>query len=359
MGAHQAISMLYRLDGNPGLAAIQARLPHIEQSFPEVAGKIQLEELVGAELNSVYSAGIDYRNYRLRIVLLTTPTEETFIAGFVHHSFADGLGGVELMKRLFLPGVTRNVDNEERARRELSEEESRFSGVSALRLALSHLFRPTESDTSRVSKRRAITLLNLPLEQLRELKSELNCSLNELYLYGVATTLRHLYPGRLSSHILVPVNLRPRALQYALGNNLLVYPLRIDLLNLSLEAVLAACAPLRDLSSLAAHRAARDIVVKLPAPFRLRVLQRIAAISTCIATFVPQNSPIRQIGSQTVREQYGFPALLPGHEVGFGLTTYRNQFLVSITTASGQLMRGEEISRLFADSLRALMPWRS
>lgn len=354
MGAHQAISMLYKLSANPGFQAVAQRLPLIEQSFPEVADRIQLEELSSADLSSVYSEGIDYQRCRLRISLITTPEEEYYLASFVHHSFADGLGGVELMKRLFLPPVTRDLNAEAVARKDLLVEERGFSKTKAFQLSLAHLLRQAEIDFGNPSKARAIHLLSLPLTRLRKLKKDFNCSLNELYLYGVSSALRHIHPKRVRAHILVPVNLRPRALQHALGNNLLVYPLRVELKELSMNNVITASRPLRDLSSLSAHRSARNIVANLPSPLRQIILRRIAKISTCIATFVPQNSPERCLGNAVVTEQYGFPALLPGHEIGFGLSTYRNHFCVSIITAGSLLGREDEVGAIFTDSFTNL-----
>jgi len=362
LGYHQAISMLYVLDRAPTSPALEAAKNNVIQGFPETEGKVTIEVRRGLEQSSeeeavskIFSEGLDLLRSKLRVVSVKT-AERELMPALLHHGFADGMGGIELMKRLFVNPPTRDFSAETLAEAAYERNErDRFSLIGALSLACKHLFRNSEVQISKApQKERVLHFLSLPLEEIRRHKKDLSVTPNTLYLLGVSAVLSLLYPGKKSAHALVPVNLRPKNLSYTLGNKILVYPARLPLSGRReerVEMIAEQTKVLSDLSKLRDHLSARRLVSRLPRALRLPLLKRLSQTTSCIATFVPQNSRPRFLGEARVLEQYPFPALLPGHQIGFGLCTYQGNFSIGIVTTKELAGRGPELKATFKEAV--------
>lgn len=364
LGAHQGIAAASIFDGPPAKEELEKGVEKLNSIFPELKGRILLELIDRLELSEgeyvseFYSQGVSFPQTFFRLV--GGQTKRHFVLlGIVHHSIADGLGGIELVKRLFLDTLIRDPEQEAVAYKEfIKQEEECFSYSGALRVAKAQFKRPSESPPLSIGRAREIAYLSLPLNEMRTIKNAASCSLNELYLHGLTAIFKYLYPDSSSRRILLPVNLRTRGLQHTLGNYLLVVPIDLPLIHSTLEEQLRTIreisGTLTDLKKLEPFRSVRTFVSSLPGFLRRRILGQVAQGSTCIATFVPQNGPERFLGDAKLIEQYGHPALLPGHELGFGLMTNGGRFSVTVIVAGKYLGRAQQLINIFENRIRAL-----
>ncbi len=367
LGAHQAISAIYLFDRAPDAALLRKRVDSVPRTFPELTGAVTLamideQQHVNQFASTALSTGLDFPKEKLRFV--AGPVNGGYaIAGIIHHSVADGLGGMETMKRLFLDPEERDAEFERGGQTEFDRTAAEnFSYAKAITIAQRYLLSPARSakQTSEPhpSRQRELFFLLLDKDRLKELKRLTGTSLNELFLFGVRGVLRRLDRGAGEENILLPVNLRPRQLRLALGNYLLAIPIPVTLAESSarkaLEEIRTRTRSLTAPASIESWRAAQLFVCSLPRIFRRAALRKIAAKLRCIATYVPQKSARRQIGEATLVEQYGFPALLPGHELGFALMTYQERFAVTVVTAGGLLGRSAEFGRFFGEEMERL-----
>ena len=231
------------------------------------------------------------------------------------------------------------------------EEKESYSLKDGLRIGSKYIRARGERgkvNTADLDGKRKVVVASHPIKEARNLKNKLGCTLNELYLYGVGQVLKTFYPDGNNRTALVPVNLRPRGLRTTLGNYILVVPVELPLGDkFDLNSLRKVSEALGAKENLNAFRSARSFVLKLPRFLRMPTLARLAGASTCIATYVPDGVSKRELCGGKIVSEFGMPALLPGHELGFCLITTKDEFSVGITLAGSLIDEGPKAKAAF------------
>lgn len=353
LGAKQTITLTVEILGNIDFEALKDNISKLPEQFSEIDFSPPLSLIQKttslSDVAEIFSKG--NQKYPLEFYLIGD-NQRYFFVGLYHHSFCDGLGGLEIFRRIVEPGAKANLVRENEALQIFqSQERASYSLLKGVSVGAKYI--TAKSELNRVSPaqldgERKVVVVSRPIKDVRARKSQLSCSLNELYLFGVSQVLKTLYPQGKNRTALVPVNLRPRGLRTTLGNFILVVPVELPLEGqFDIASIKKVSTTLTELGNLSAFRSARSLVLKLPRWLRLPTLSRLARATSCIATYVPDGVTKRELCGGRIISEFGMPALLPGHELGFCLITTKDEFSVGITTAGRLLDRGQEAAAAF------------
>jgi hypothetical protein len=343
LGTKQTISLTVELRGNVDLEGLRKNISQLKLQFKDIYFD-PVFEVIPAEASLKNVEEIFSRGQKVPLEFhLVGKDEHYFFVGLYHHSFCDGLGGLEVFRRIVEPGGEANFLREEEAVKlfELEEKET-FSLKEGLKIGAKYIRAKAErvgAETS-LDPKRKVVVVSRPIKEVKNLKNKLGCTLNELYLFGVSQILKDFYPDGSNRTVLVPVNLRPRGLRTTVE-----VPLESEF-NLSKYQEISR--QLGSKENLNAYRSARSFVLMLPRFVRIPTFGKLARATTCIATYVPDGVTKRELCGARIVSEFGMPALLPGHELGFCLITTRDEFSVGITLAGSLLNRGEEAKTSFA-----------
>lgn len=279
----------------------------------------------------------------------------------VHHAMADGLGGMEILHHLCggmgpaaAPATTSApLPQPGRARR-------RASLTQALLQALRPAARSAVTGTN--SAERSFAQVELPLAELKRIRSGADVSLNAALLTLIGDGIRrfHLHRNRapVDLCVIVPFNLRAAIDRYALGNQITGIGLRLPTrLADPMEQLRRAGARIEAIRAQGAFGAVHLIArlnAWLPVPCR-RLLNRFMAARThCICTNMPGPRRPLKLGGATLLGEYGCAALLRGHGLGFAFVTYGRSVCISIVSDRRIVPDPWEIARCISESYEAL-----
>lgn len=358
LGANQTISLTVELSGQIDIEMLKGNISKLPLQFGEIDFAPQLSIIQKSssleDVEEIFSKG--NVKHPLEFYLVGDNRRSFFICLY-HHSFCDGLGGLEIFRRIVEPGAKASLVREEQANQTFQGQEiESYSLLKGLRVGAKYLAAKSELEKvsrSELNGQRKVVVISRPIKEVREQKNKLGCTLNELYLFGVGQVLNALYQDTVKRTALVPVNLRPRGLRTTLGNFILVVPVELPLENqFDLAALTEVSNKLGNIKSLSAFRSARSLVLKLPRFLRLPILSKLARATSCIATYVPDGVTKRELCGAKIISEFGMPALLPGHELGFCLITTKEEFSVAITTAGGLINLGAKARSAFESIFR-------
>jgi hypothetical protein len=360
LGAHQAIAMVTELQGTLNVVELQQRVQSLTKRWKALPFPPQLclHSSRQVTVDTLISRGIADLTHPLEFHCISHPSGERFtFVIMLHHSFTDGLGTIEFYRALAVPKEIPEppcelIDEFDRDERE------KFSLISALQAAWRYLFIPKQNPGQPLSSQRAICSFSTEIQEIKRIKNSLNLTFNQIYLICIHEVLKKVYPDLKQATVLVPVNLRPRALRYAFGNYLLVAPIILKLKNSNRKSaaqdIKANSEELNSEKHIICIRSARRLIINLPSWLRKIGLILIAKRSLCIATYVPDMLSGTSFCGAAVISRYGIPALLPGQELGFCLMTSKDSFCISTVTAGRFIGRGEELLAIFQEALHTL-----
>ena len=354
LGAKQTISLVVELDGPLNILALRDHIARLKEQFSEInfLPTLNIVQAVPS-LNlvaKIFSNGNVNNPLEFHLV---GENNKFFLVCLYHHSFCDGLGGLEVFRRIVEPKIE-NVSAREHEALELfkRQEKDSFSLLNGLKTGIKQIGARNLLGVNNLSyaldQERRIEIISRPIKEIRELKQKLGCSLNELYLYSVSQILRSLFLESKNHTALVPVNLRPRGLKTTLGNFILVVPVRLPSeIEFKLDSFKEISSSLESKENLSAYRSAISLVLRLPRFVKLPILSKLASLSTCIATYVPDSITKRDLCGAKIVKEFGMPALLPGHKIGFCLITTKDEFSLGITTAGDLIDQGVKARAAF------------
>lgn len=320
--------------------------------------EIQSSEELFAALSQELSTGVDPRFAPWRVCIIVGGRPQlTGMLFMVHHSFADGIGGMELLEALCDKQFTLRTGHPSPAR-------GSGLSLSALSRLANDLASPLRerSLTGVNSPTRELHARSFPLEALRNIKRALRVSLNDVYLGLLAGTMHHYLKFHRRSlemvRAIMPVNARPLSARHSLGNHLTGVGVAlaisssdpvewIRLVHECTQQLKASGAP--DAYALLARLSSR-----LPPPVQRTLYRVFSRRTSFIATHFPDSSRERSLGGSRILSNYGVPALLPHNGLAFCLLTYAQQACFSVVTDPAIVPDGEKLVRFFEDAMMNL-----
>ena len=210
------------------------------------------------------------------------------------------------------------------------------------------------------SRERCIHLIELDLATLRSFRSLSHASLNDIYLTLVQRTVFLLTEGskRPSAHrAIVPVSLRSISQRHLCGNYLTGVGLELPQLSESplesLKRVQSRSGQLREKSVIEGYARLGEFSATLPALIQKPFVEYLARRTSFICTNVPESARPRYLAGAKILANFGIPALMKGHGLGFCFVSYNGKGCVTVVSDRQIVPNGTEFNRLFHEETEA------
>lgn len=268
----------------------------------------------------------------------------------LHHALADGIGGMEILDAV----CSRSRDDEGNTQEELHAPIQPQPSHTRVRKTLNILrrlvqmpfeFRPKTVLNGKNSGNREITTVEFPLSSLNQLKRHFEVTLND-FLLGILSRVLELHEvqarksqtGSVPKYLraIIPVTTRSRHNYTAVGNNLEAGCVLLPLGGLGLlEKFHFVHQQLTDLKQ-HPQKHSLSVLSPLAVLVPLRIRQRLcdyqARTTNFICTNVPGPKRHRYFCGAQIISNFGLPALLTDHGVGFCLMSYAGKECIGIIT---------------------------
>ncbi len=341
----------------------------LEYHFPKLHfTNIHSRQDFVAKVSEVFAESFDYSRPLWRFTLVVCePVGLVGVLFKLHHAFADGVGGLEMID--WWCSATRDVHVEVRKReasRETGHEtgqvesiasaadEITASGVLRRPAGLLHWLGgfaglPLRGPLNgRNSNKRELQFLRFPHAEIRRLKRRFGVSSNDVLLGIIASGVgkyaeRRHAKGQGSElrklRVVVPVSLRKPSARLLLGNHLSGVPVAIPLMSSSRSSdaarmiapqevedqirVVGSCMrELKNRGAFGTYAHLANLVAHLPYWLRRISCQHQARRTSFICTNMPSSVRPRFFFGAQILENHGVAALMEGHGAAFGLITY-------------------------------------
>lgn len=311
---------------------------HIEAIFDE---SLRSREDLDRCASKIFSAGLDLRQPLWRLVFVSSESVHGLLY-MIHHGFVDGMGALNLLHAFCSDSATA-LPNDPRPAKEVVESDGiGFKKWRSLFRLLQESITPVTPSAvnGRNSGVRQISTLELPLSELRHLKTTLGGSLNDLLLTLVSSALRatHLREHKplLDLRVIMPVSLRRPAALFALGNHLTGVGIRLPLGIASptgrLRAVKEYVDRIKRDGSFGAYALLGRLQSRLPAWLQARLCNAAARRNHFICTNMSGPRKEQFIGGARILGEYGAPALLRDQGIAFSFISYADKLCLSIVS---------------------------
>lgn len=279
----------------------------------------------------------------------------------IHHSLADGIGGIELVYAMLdsqvnrlpgrhLPPLPQNPDKATlRQQIRAVTREIRSSSIAS-------------SFNGANSNNRRFIMLDFDKAELTLLKRLVSAGFNDLLLAAVAVSSRY-YQERCkkpltSLRAVIPINLRTSKERYDLGNRLTgaSFPLSLATdIKQQLEETTETINRMRKSGAFSAYSMLARGISRLPAKAQLWFYRQQIGRTNFICTNMPGPLSPQTIANVPLSSLYIFPALMPGHGMGYGFYTYCNKVHVSLTFDPAIIADESLMRQCLRDAFRDLL----
>ncbi len=388
----QVIAAFLPLDSVPDHRALEKRFESILPIFPRLKCKVlkekrlqwiedrefslnnHLELRYEPSINSLsdltrfaseeFSRGIDESRPLWRFIVITNSNQSgrdllspgaafgaPFAAGLfcLHHSLADGRGALEILNTLFAksPELSMSVYHQEQAPHSVASGKSQprraFSLWSSLRKVAAEALVPCARSplNGTNSASRVLSTLDLPLAEIRRIKTACGCSANDVLLGVLATALRRYHEAidqipRNDLRAVMPVSLRNISAKRCLGNHLSAVGVRLPITMVDpveqLRVISSYISKLKHEGAFGAYAVLGRIGARLPARLQTYFCQRQAKRTNFICTNLPGSPRPQYLAGARVQGNYGMAALLHGHGLSFAFISYVGKICASIVS---------------------------
>ncbi len=309
-----------------------------------------LDELM-AETSRIFSKGLDFSLPLWSFSIISSPLcEQSVMLFMVHHCFADGSGGMELVQAVCEPKQRGRVEKKTRERplavlREREDAPSRsWVAESRAWTSLKKAFTDMQIRRSPFSLHgensavREIRLMDFDLSRARMIKDSLRISLNDVFLGYVCGGIRNflLQAGEIPRpvRVVIPFNLRPRTERNSLGNYLSAVPIDLPVSNADLiEQTLQIhqeTAFVKQEGSFGSFGFLGRVASFLPVSLRRRLLLSASRRGNFICTNVPSSRQPLVVAGAPIVSTYGCAALLPEQGISVGFMSYVERVCLSL-----------------------------
>lgn len=281
----------------------------------------------------------------------TSPTTEATPCSIilkVHHSWADGVGGMEILHNLCSNASDGKRSRTPRKRIDSSQDTPQLNIGEKLRAISRELLSPTADlgFTTKQTSLRRVGSASFDNDEFHAIKRITHANFNAIFLGIVSAGLakyRLMHQSSLRStnqlskvKVIVPLNLRKAEDRFALGNHLTAANIEIpcsatlslNTINEISEKLLIATT--KSYYSLYSLMASFSSI--LPKWLRSVVLVKLSHHSHFICTFVRNPITPQHLAGAEILSYYAYPALMPGHSLGFAFSTYNKRIFMAVDT---------------------------
>jgi len=304
-------------------------------------------------MHEYFNRDLDTTRSPWKIIIISNANANNCLAGAVlifHHALSDGIGAFEIFNAF--TGITREDSLQLNVRHiALNQHQHRYFGYAALRffhnlksliyLGISQfpiIFKSAISGKN--SAKREISFFTLMEDEVKALKSNLQCSINHLSLLLVTQTLRNYFLAKnvlpQKVRLIVPINMRTSTLRYSLGNHLSAVCLYLPVNEKSM---------LRQLKIISdrMHRVWCNnlyggydllcaMIFSLPKFLHQSLAELVVGSTNGICTNIPGPRNYQYLSGACVQENYGVAALMARHGVACTFIHYARKLFISLET---------------------------
>ena len=368
----QAIAVFCPLASFPDIEQVRGKIEELKRRFPRMTQvlapnkKYWVEAPAFDDANHLFRASdhttaaaqlfserFDFSEPLWKCFILGDPVVATAPAALLfklHHSFADGLGGLAFFDA-FCESVAAPSDTKHEVRTRAAGSAAKI-GSSLLKLLTEHVKEPKLFPLlGQNSTKRQFAVTDLPLADLKQIKNAAGVTLNDVVLCIVTGALRRYLSARgLALHdtrAIMPVNLRAVSSRDTLGNDLTAVgiPLPVSLENPAeqLAAINAYVTRLKNSGGFGAYALLSNLIAHLPASLQRSLCERQAKKTHFICTNVPGPATPRTFGGAQVLGIYPIAALLKTQGIAFGFLSYAGNLCCTIASDPNIAPEAEDI----------------
>ena len=321
----------------------------ISRHVEVVQSSFESEEELLRSVASEFEKGVDLERPLWRLVVFIGDSQHHASLFVVHHSFVDGIAGLELFASFCGRSADIPASPSKKRKSKLTADPTTKPSSSVKKSASNFqsflkLLRDGLGGTAKSlvnganSSQRSVAILDVAIEPLQQLRRAYDSTLNDIFLTIVSGTLRqyHLRKNYLPSplRVIMPVNTRALGERGTLGNMItgvgVNIPVHIDSFQGQLDFVKRQVDQLKNRAAFGAYGVLARINARVPS-FLRRILSDFAATRThCICTSVPGPKIIRYFGGSEIVSQYGLAALMKGHGIAFAFLRYQGKCCISL-----------------------------
>ncbi len=264
----------------------------------------------------------------------------------VHHSFSDGLGGLEILNSLSRISASGTLVPEEELILAPSKNASSlrkglkiFGGLLKI-LAEGATTRGMSPLNGANSSTRELQVLSVPLGSIREKRKQLGGSINDLLLTLVSGAVRNYHLNKKLPlrplRALMPVSTRRISARHELGNHLtavgVTLPLEPEAAQVRHGLIRNYVQSIKDNGSVLAYALFGEISSRLPAGMQRQLVEKLVKRANFICTNMPYSAKTQKIAGVPITKIYGMAALVREHGCAISFITYGDSICASIVS---------------------------
>ncbi|MCB0343877.1 MAG: DUF1298 domain-containing protein [Bdellovibrionales bacterium] len=393
---HQQIASLVVLDCPPDLNRFKQDVEKVVSQFPRMRqcvlrgwrpkwieyAAFKLEEHIRSvdaggrplldAVAEIYSEPMDLSRplWRFTVVKNAANSESGIYFG-LHHTLADGVGGLEWVRTHFSDSRDESAAGKRGGNRVRKDSSTKLPSSFERKMLVSWMHWLLDFVKTSVrgpingknSAQRRLHSAKISLADLRHIKLPGGMTKNDVVFAIVAGALKRYSEMRGQPlkvvHVVMPVSLRNVSERFAMGNRLTGVSVPISLEGESpRQRLLDAHEILTEFKQsgvIGAYASLAGLLAKLPARL-MRWMSEIQARRTnFILTNMPGEKRPRYVAGAQITENYGIPALMRGHGLAFGFLSYAGTACCVVVTDPKIIPDGEVLAALIEEEAQALL----
>lgn len=384
---HQQIASLVVLDRAPDMLRFPQDVSRTVEAFPRMRQRLQrgrrpvwveAERFSPAEhirtfdaggrplleaASEVYTEPLDLARPLWRFTVITNAAGgESAVFFGLHHAMSDGVGGLEWVRTHFSDGPAAPAAGMRGGSRERKDSSSKLPSAFTRRRLGSLLHWLVDFVKFSVrgplngvnSSRRRLHAASIPVEALRRIKTRAGTTKNDVIFGIVAGAVRsyceqHRRPLE-RVQVVMPVSLRNVSERFLLGNRLTGVSVPLTITGSTplarLQDAHAVLTEFKQSGVIGAYASLARALSRLPAGLMRRMSEIQARRTNFILTNMSGEKRERWLAGARIVANYGIPALMRGHGVGFGFISYAGELCCIVVSDPSIVPDGETLAQL-------------
>ena len=338
--------------------------------IPDISCLDDLNKQVG----HLFSEPLDYSAPPWKLYIVSNG--QTGALGFhgvlfkFHHSFADGIGGLEMLLALASKKPDEAAHRPKSFIAQFSINEEAHPAVDGLNLKstffsalklISETFGAKAKGpfNGKNSTDRTLNYVDFPMERIKKIARSAGASSNDVALAIVSGSARKFMDKNpVNLRAIVPFSLRKASARKRIGNYLSAVgvnlPASIKNPKTRLKEISSYLGRIKKYHSFRAYELISRICFRLPLSFQKFLAEKQAERSSFICTNVPWPNKPRYIGGAKIVGNYGLPALLKSQGAAFTFIAYNEKLCISLTSDPNIIEEPKKVVNYLEDSFKEL-----
>jgi WS/DGAT/MGAT family acyltransferase len=373
----QCIASFCDLDATPDIEIIRKQFLHSVSYYPKLAKRVSsrltwendpsfsldnhITYIKRAEIDSrekltafageLFEAPLDKQKPLWHFYIISNESKDNLCTGLLfkaHHSFADGLSGLELLKSVCKPSREESLQNTPYVARTQKQQKAKKIGFISHKFmsfwqSLKRLFieittpRGKSAYNAPTSTKRDFSTTNVPVATLRKIQKQTGGTLNELILCCLAGAIRQ-YHEKLNAPVseqivLMPVNLRSHNEWNIIDNRITAIgvPLPVDISDTHkrLKRISATIQSFKRSGAFGTFLLAGKLNALFPARLQRYLCEMQAVHTNFICTNLPGPRKPMYIGGAKIKSNHALAALMKEQGIAFAFISYAKTVYVT------------------------------